>query len=99
MAPAQVLLNVTRALGSIAQAASQNQYDSFPSKDHVQVLILGGGMAGVMAARELSRAGVHNFLVVEARNELGGRLMSHTLENGLTIELGANWVEGLHSGE
>ena len=37
------------------------------------VLILGAGMSGVAAARTLFEAGVKNFLVLEARDEIGGR--------------------------
>lgn len=66
------------------------------SNDH-KVLILGGGVAGVIAARTLQQAGINDYLVVEARPELGGRLQSASLSSGITIELGANWIEGLHS--
>lgn len=52
----------------------------------------------MIAARELDLAGVNNFAVVEARAELGGRMMSTKL-NGVTLELGANWIEGLESEE
>ncbi|EEB86686.1 hypothetical protein MPER_16269, partial [Moniliophthora perniciosa FA553] len=34
-----------------------------------------------------------DFLIIEGRNELGGRMMSHKLGN-FTVELGANWVQG-----
>lgn len=71
---------------------------SSTSKHH-KVLILGGGVTGVLAARTLHNAGVDDFLIIEARDELGGRLKSTTLDNGLTVELGANWIEGIHSGE
>ncbi|KAF8989807.1 amine oxidase [Hymenopellis radicata] len=60
------------------------------------VLILGGGVAGVIAARTLHRRGIDSFIIVEARDELGGRMQSHKLggENGYTIEKGANWIQG-----
>jgi hypothetical protein len=35
-----------------------------------------------------------DFLLVEARDQLGGRFMSRTLENRIILELGANWIEG-----
>ncbi|KAJ6482097.1 amine oxidase [Mycena vitilis] len=65
------------------------------------VLILGGGVAGVIAARTLHEQGVNDFLIVEARDELGGRL--HSMEFGAegrraTIELGANWIQGTQEG-
>ncbi|KZT19152.1 amine oxidase [Neolentinus lepideus HHB14362 ss-1] len=61
------------------------------------VLILGGGVAGVIAARTLARlAPSTSFLLLEARTELGGRLQSHRFP-GYTLELGANWVHGTHT--
>ena len=57
------------------------------------VLILGAGMSGVAAARTLFEAGVKNFLVLEARDEIGGRMRSAKFA-GVTVELGANWIHG-----
>jgi polyamine oxidase len=62
-----------------------------------KVLILGGGVAGVIAARTLHRNGIDDFVIVEARHELGGRMMSHSF-GGKTIELGANWIQGTQTG-
>jgi len=53
--------------------------------------------AGVIAARTLHEQGHDNFVIIEARDELGGRLMSRTFGTTgrrYTIELGANWVQG-----
>lgn len=61
------------------------------------VLILGGGVTGVIAARTLHRRGIDSFLIVEARDELGGRMQSHTLGKGedtYIVEAGANWIQG-----
>src|SRR5581483_293462 len=56
------------------------------------VLILGGGVAGLGAARELARHGVA-VTVIEAKKRLGGRI--HTIREGsLPIELGAEFVHG-----
>ena len=66
-----------------------------------KVLILGGGVAGVMAARTLHEQGIDDFIIVEARHELGGRMMSHTFGAGhdeWTVEVGANWVQGTQTG-
>jgi monoamine oxidase len=60
------------------------------------VLILGGGIAGLAAARELAR---HNIqvTVLEAQNRLGGRI--HTIHNGgPPIELGAEFIHGESNG-
>ncbi|KDQ23861.1 hypothetical protein PLEOSDRAFT_1079138 [Pleurotus ostreatus PC15] len=69
------------------------------AKSNPRILILGAGVAGITAARTLYRNGHHNFLVIEARDEIGGRLRSHTFGNGTTIELGANWVQGTQVGD
>ncbi|KAI0365871.1 amine oxidase [Pilatotrama ljubarskyi] len=62
-----------------------------------KVLILGGGVAGVVAARTMHEQGIDDFIIVEARSELGGRMMSHEFGaagNRWAVEVGANWVQG-----
>lgn len=55
-----------------------------------KVAIVGGGMAGLVAARELRRGG-HEPIVLEARDRLGGRIW--TSEGlGFRIEMGGTWV-------
>jgi polyamine oxidase len=59
---------------------------------HATVLILGGGVAGVIAAKTLTEQGIKDFKIIEARGELGGRLHSETFgEPGrqATVEVGA----------
>lgn len=56
------------------------------------VVIIGGGVAGLTAARELSSAGMR-VLLVEARDRLGGRVMTHHMAEGV-VELGAEFVHG-----
>ena len=54
-------------------------------------------LAGVIAARTLHEHGHDNFVIIEAQDELGGRMMSRTFGTPgkqRTIELGANWVQG-----
>ncbi|KAF9814640.1 hypothetical protein IEO21_05003 [Rhodonia placenta] len=66
------------------------------------VLILGGGVAGVIAARTLYEQGITNFVIVEARGELGGRLQTETigvLGNQWVVERGPNWVQGTQTGD
>ena len=60
------------------------------------VLILGGGIAGVAAAKTLHDNGVINFRILEAQAQLGGRLRTVELRpgSGITINSGANWIQG-----
>lgn len=64
------------------------------SKD-VTVLVLGGGVAGVIAARTLHESGIQDFVIVEALGQLGGRMMDFTFGapgKELVLEAGCNWV-------
>ena len=58
------------------------------------VIVIGAGAAGLAAARELHRAGA-KVLVIEARDRIGGRILTHHGDaSGLPIELGAEFVHG-----
>ena len=86
-----------RVLGGFVTASTPNPpiVDSANSKP--KVLILGGGVTGVIAARTLHRRGIDSFLILEARDELGGRMQSHVLvgeQGAYTIEKGPNWIQG-----
>ncbi|KAI0920362.1 hypothetical protein AcW1_002128 [Taiwanofungus camphoratus] len=81
----------------LAHARSVNRVPRDSTPDHTSVLILGGGVAGVIAARTLYEQGITNFTIIEARDELGGRLKSQTFGTPgkqFVIEDGANWVQG-----
>ena len=57
-----------------------------------EVVIIGAGVAGLTAARELAAAGVQ-VLVLEARDRLGGRVLTHHTADG-PVELGAESDKG-----
>src|SRR5258708_29084827 len=57
-----------------------------------EVVIIGGGVAGLTAARDLAAGGVR-VLVLEARDRLGGRVLTHHTPDG-PVELGAEFVHG-----
>ncbi len=58
--------------------------------DAQDVIIVGGGLAGLTAARELGHAG-HRVLLLEARDRLGGRAYTGQLA-GHDVELGGAFV-------
>ena len=54
------------------------------------MIVIGGGFAGLTAAREATLGGA-STLLVEARDRLGGRTWTQRW-NGTDIELGGGWV-------
>ncbi len=59
------------------------------------VVIIGGGAAGVGAGRRLHDAGL-SCLIVEARDRLGGRGWTTAIAPGYAVDLGCGW---LHSAD
>ena len=60
-----------------------------------EVLILGAGMSGMNAARTLYDGGVTDFIIIEGKPEIGGRIMHASLRpGGGQVEVGANWIQG-----
>jgi monoamine oxidase len=51
------------------------------------VVVVGAGLAGLTAARALEQAG-RSAIVLEARDRVGGRVLSHTISTGEYAELG-----------
>jgi monoamine oxidase len=58
----------------------------------LDVAIIGAGLAGLTAARDLKRAGCESFVVLEARNRVGGRTYNHDLGNHVISEAGGQWI-------
>lgn len=59
--------------------------------DVLDVLIVGAGLSGLHAARTLAGQGLR-VRVLEARDRVGGRTLSHRMESGDVVELGAQWL-------
>uniref|UniRef100_A0A0G4HSZ1 Amine oxidase domain-containing protein n=1 Tax=Chromera velia CCMP2878 TaxID=1169474 RepID=A0A0G4HSZ1_9ALVE len=69
-----------------------DEYLECEGASELSVIVIGAGISGAAAARDLSAAGVA-VTVLEARNRTGGRVSTET-ETG--VDLGASFVHGPH---
>jgi monoamine oxidase len=73
------------------KASSRN--DKF-GPDRFDVIVIGAGAAGLVAAAELAEIGL-SVIVLEARDRIGGRIFTlNDLEQPFPIELGAEFIHG-----
>src|SRR5918992_6022403 len=59
--------------------------------DQVDVVVVGAGLAGLAAARDLVAAGA-SALVLEARDRVGGRPLNEPIGDGKVVEVGGQWI-------
>jgi monoamine oxidase len=77
-------------LGAHAQVAGAASSSSSKTPFDYDVLVIGGGFAGVTAARDLKKNG-YSCAILEVRNRLGGR--TYYVPHGDThVELGGTWI-------
>ena len=80
--------------GTAPATAPQSQAGAAPSdRRDADVLVVGAGMAGLTAARELMAKG-KRVIVLEARDRIGGRIWTETV-GGQRLDLGASWIHGV----
>ena len=61
----------------------------------IDVLIVGAGLSGLVAARRLLAEGL-TVRVLEARERVGGRMVSTTTVDGSVVDLGGQWGGASH---
>jgi monoamine oxidase len=82
------------AAGALAVASGQPRHAAAgsPKSPRYDVVVVGAGLAGLIAARSVRRAG-RSVVVLEARNRVGGRNLDHRLPGGRdVVELGGQWA-------
>ena len=78
-------------LGAVRAPASSRRGDGGP------VVVVGAGVAGIVAADRLRRAG-YDVRVLEARRRLGGRVHTWRGWPETPLDLGASWIHGYAAG-
>jgi monoamine oxidase len=66
-----------------------------PTSPEADVIIVGAGLSGMIAARKLLEAGLKP-LILEADERVGGRILTEEVMPGLPVELGAQWIGDTH---
>src|ERR1700733_12462033 len=75
------------AAGAPAEAEAAARSAKPKPAQRVDVVVVGAGLAGLVAATQLTRSG-HTVRVLEARDRVGGRVWNHDLGDGHISERG-----------
>ena len=59
------------------------------------VIVVGAGLSGLIAAREVGKAG-YSAVILEANDRVGGRILTEEVIAGMPLELGAQWIGDTH---
>jgi len=80
------------SLGAPGLVRAATADDTRSAVRHATVVIIGGGLSGLMAGRELERRGMNSFVVLEARDRVGGRTLNMPIGDGHIVEVGGEWI-------
>ncbi|HEX6975420.1 MAG TPA: FAD-dependent oxidoreductase [Vicinamibacterales bacterium] len=87
---------IQRSLAAAAGVLVSDRLSALPRRSGPRVVIIGGGFSGLAAAYELSHGGA-DVTVLEARNRIGGRVLSFKdLVPGGNVEGGAELIGSNH---
>jgi monoamine oxidase len=86
------------SLATAGILVASSSWGSFFIGKKPKVVIIGAGFAGLAAAYYLHQKKI-DFVILEARNRISGRVFSHTIDEQekLVVELGAEWVGASHT--
>ncbi|HYO05085.1 MAG TPA: FAD-dependent oxidoreductase [Mycobacterium sp.] len=68
---------------------------SQPRTVEADVVVVGAGLSGMIAARKLLEAGLVP-LILEADERVGGRILTEEVLAGVTVDIGAQWIGDTH---
>lgn len=74
--------------------AAEGETTATGARYTTDVIVIGAGMAGIACARELRQVG-YEVIVLEARERIGGRILTDRTQFGVPVDLGAAWIHGV----
>jgi monoamine oxidase len=83
-----------RDTGSSAITWFEKYKNSVRTRSAEHVLVIGAGLAGLTAARGLEDRG-YRVTILEARDRIGGRIVTDRSWGDVPLDLGASWIHGV----
>jgi monoamine oxidase len=80
-------------MGIVNNACRENSQKFAAASNKKRIVVIGAGLAGLTAARELQRQG-HEVVVIEARERIGGRIWTSLKWPDMPLDFGATWIHG-----
>ncbi|HBE17944.1 MAG TPA: amine oxidase [Cyanobacteria bacterium UBA11149] len=81
-------------IGSVSIACGEELQADRAASNKKRIAVIGAGLAGLAAARELHGQG-YEVVVVEARDRIGGRIWTSTKWSDMPLDFGATWIHGI----
>ncbi len=88
-----VVLGLVWLAGSVSTGPGSASAVGAGDKGVDRIVVVGGGVSGLTAARDLQDAGFE-VVVLEAKDHLGGRVWTDR-STGFPLDMGANWIQGV----
>lgn len=84
----------TLLMGLMTQSHAASATTAALAGNPKRIVVIGAGLAGLAAARELQSKG-HAVILVEGRDRIGGRIWTSTRWPDMPLDLGATWIHGV----
>lgn len=88
----RTFLGVSSAVVASAMVPRLSSGVTSSARTDVDVVVIGAGISGLVAARRLIDGGVDAVVVLEARDRVGGRTINVDIGNGHVAEGGGEWL-------